>query len=47
MTIGLKLFCAIIALALFALAAIGWPATGRFNLIAAGLFFWLAAETFG
>lgn len=46
MTIGLKLFCVVIALILFAIAAIGVP-TSRFNLIAGGLFFWLAAETFG
>ncbi len=46
MTIGLKLFCIVIALVLFAIAAIGVP-TSRFNVIAAGLFFWLAAETFG
>ncbi len=46
MTIGLKLFCSLIALGLFAISAIGVP-TGRFSLVAGGLFFWLAAETFG
>jgi hypothetical protein len=46
MALSLNLFCKIIALVLFAIAAIG-IVTGRFNLIAGGLFFWLASETFG
>lgn len=46
MTVGLKLFCELIALVLFAIAAVGVP-TSRFSLVAAGLFFWLAGETFG
>ncbi len=46
MALGLKVFCSLIALVLFAIAALG-IGTGRFSLIAAGLFFWLAADTFG
>ncbi len=46
MTLGLRLFCELIALVMFALAALGIP-TSRFSLMAAGLFFWLAGETFG
>jgi hypothetical protein len=45
-SLSLKLFCMLIALALFAIAAVG-IGTGRFSLIAGGLFFVTAGETFG
>ncbi len=45
MTLSLKLFCLLIALILFGVAAVWSPPRG--NLIAAGLFFATAAVTFG
>lgn len=42
MAVTLHLILIILALVLFALATVGWPAS-RFNLIAAGLFCWLLA----
>ena len=41
--VTLKLVLVVLALVLFALAACG-VASGRFNLIAGGLFAWLASQ---
>lgn len=40
MTVTLDLVLMILALICFAVAAFWQPATPRFNLVAAGLFFW-------
>ena len=45
MHLGLQFFCNVIALILFGVAALGLG--GRFNLVAAGLFFYVAGQTFG
>jgi hypothetical protein len=45
MTVGLRLFCFVLALILFGIAAVWSPPRG--NLIAAGLFFATAAVAFG
>jgi hypothetical protein len=37
------LICLIVAAVLFALAAIGGIPSGRVNIVAAGLFFWVLA----
>lgn len=46
MEVGLRLILLVFAFVLFVIAALG-VASGRFNLIAAGLAFWVAAEMFG
>lgn len=39
--------CLVIALVLFALAAVSWPRTERFNLLGGGLFFLTLGELLG
>lgn len=46
MTLTVKLFCLLLALVCFGVAALG-IGTGRFSLVAAGLFFVTAGEVFG
>jgi len=43
---GISLILLIVACVLFAIAAFGVP-SGRFSLVAAGLFFWSLAEVLG
>lgn len=43
---SLRFFCQVVALVCFAVAALG-IGTGRFSLIAAGLFFLTAGELWG
>ena len=43
---SLRFFCQVIALVMFAVAALG-IGTGRFSLIAGGLFFLTAGELWG
>lgn len=43
MTLTVRLFCLLLAAVLFAVAAIG-VGSGRFNLVAGGLFFLAVAE---